>query len=203
MAFFDSGRSLVVVADIDTSRAFRKLFHSFGLELDELGYQLKDNFNNLNGKSTSVLTSNIAQIYPFITSKLPHGKVAYRGAGLKLSRYENNQLFALLKAEPTTYRRSAQSKVTDRVGSDITLVASIQGLNNARALFTGSLDLFSDEFFGIADTDNALFADNILRWGFKESGVLRAINAKYHSVGERHTETLFTVTEKVHYQIDV
>jgi hypothetical protein len=32
-----------------------------------------------------------------------------------------------------------------RAGSEITFVAGIQGLNNARALVSGSLDFFSDE----------------------------------------------------------
>jgi oligosaccharyltransferase complex subunit beta len=32
--FFDSGRNIIVIADIDASRSFRKLFYSFGLELD-------------------------------------------------------------------------------------------------------------------------------------------------------------------------
>lgn len=38
-------------------------------------------------------------------------------------------------------------KKTVKVGSGITLLAAIQGLNNARAVLTGSLDFFSDEIF--------------------------------------------------------
>lgn len=63
------------------------------------------------------------------------------------------------------------------------LVASVQGLNNARAVFTGSLDLVSDEFYGLQGVDNKIYAENLLRWVFKQSGILRAINPKYHSVG--------------------
>ena len=33
---------------------------------------------------------------------------------------------------------------TVKVGTGITLLATIQGLNNARTVLTGSLDLFSD-----------------------------------------------------------
>lgn len=69
------------------------------------------------------------------------------------------------------------------MGSDIVLVASVQGLNNARAIVTGSLDLFSDEFYAIPNTDNSDYTDNVLRWCFKQSGLLRATNAKFHSVG--------------------
>ena len=70
------------------------------------------------------------------------------------------------------------------MGSDITLVASVQGLNNARAVFTGSLDIFSDEFFSLPDLDNELLADNLIRWSFKESGILRVSNIKYYAVGK-------------------
>jgi hypothetical protein len=116
VAFYDSGRSVVVVGDIDTSRTFRKMFYSFGLEMDEFGGQLKDNFNNLNGKSTSILTSRIADVYPFITQKLTHNKLAYRGTGFKLPNFENNQLFALVRGEPTTYSRFHTARNTVKGG---------------------------------------------------------------------------------------
>ena len=64
--FFDSGRSVIVLADIDTSRAFRKLFYSFGLDLDEVGSQLKDNFNNVNDSRT-IVTSQLSHVHPFLT----------------------------------------------------------------------------------------------------------------------------------------
>jgi len=174
---------VVVLTDIDASRAFRKLFYSFGLELDEMGSQLKDNFNNI-GNSRTIVTSQLAQAHPFITGRLPHGKIAFRGAGFKTVNFINHQLFPMAKGEPTTYSRFEAAKRTERVGSDITLVASVQGLNNARAIFSGGLDLFSDEFFALPELDNELFADNLLRWCFKDSGVLRVSNIKYYAVGK-------------------
>lgn len=201
VSFFDSGRSVIVLADIDTSRSFRKLFYSFGLELDEMGTQLKDNFNNIGGSRT-IVTSQLAQVHPFVTSSLPHGKIAYRGAGFKTVNFINHQLFALAKGEPTTYTRSEVYKRTERVGSDITLVASVQGLNNARAVFTGSLDIFSDEFFAFPEMDNEAFADHLIRWGFKQTGVLRVTNIKYYAVG-KNSESLYTCNDRAHYQLDV
>ena len=38
-------------------------------------------------------------------------------------------------------------KKTVKIGTGITLLAAVQGLNNARAILSGSLDFFSDEFF--------------------------------------------------------
>lgn len=98
VSFFDSGRNIFVVADIDASRAYRKMFYSFGVELDEVGHQLKDNFNNINGQTTSITSTRVSQVAPFVNDVLPHGKIAYRGLGLKLVNYINHQLFALARA---------------------------------------------------------------------------------------------------------
>ena len=95
-AFFDSGRNLFVVADIDASQHYRRLLHGFGLELDEFGHQLRDNFKN-NGEAIRIFTSNIAQIYPFLTDRLTNNQIVYSGAGFRLASYVNNQQFALVK----------------------------------------------------------------------------------------------------------
>jgi hypothetical protein len=41
-----------------------------------------------------------------------------------------------------------------RAGSTISLVAGVQGLNNARAIVAGSLDFFSDEILSESEYDN-------------------------------------------------
>jgi oligosaccharyltransferase complex subunit beta len=66
----------------------------------------------------------------------------------------------------------------------------------------GSLDLFSDEFFALQNMDNSLFVDNIIRWCFKKSGLLRISNVKYYAVG-KNSESLYTCNDKAHYQLDV
>jgi oligosaccharyltransferase complex subunit beta len=78
----------------------------------------------------------------------------------------------------------------------------VQGLNNARAIFSGSLDLFSDEFFAFQNMDNELFVDNFVRWCFKQTGILRVSNIKYYAVG-KNSESLYTCNDKAHYQLDI
>ena len=107
---------------------------------------MKDSFNNHNSSSEIVKTSNYEIVYPFSSqedsaSKLP---LVYRGTGLDLVNYENYQLYNLVKAEATTYSRQVDNKMTTRAGSEITMVAALQGLNNARCVISGSLDFFSD-----------------------------------------------------------
>lgn len=146
MDFFDNGGNLVIAGDIDTARGFRKLFFAFGLELDEENHQVKDPFNYLGGSSTLVV-SNVEKVHPYISKELKHGgKLLYRGTALKLANYVTNQLYGLVKGQETTYSYNYQLKETTRIGDDIVLVAAVQGLRNTRAVITGSLDFFSNEF---------------------------------------------------------
>jgi len=49
-----------------------------------------------------------------------------------------------VKAEPTSFAKNEIKNEVSRVGTEISLIAGVQGLNNARALISGSLDFFSD-----------------------------------------------------------
>ena len=143
ISYFDEGGNVIVMADVDTSVSYRKLFHAFGVELDAPATQLKDHFNN-HQSSTLIKTSNYEAVSPFFNSQ--HGKapLLYRGVGMSLVNYENHQLYGLVNAEPTTFSKDYRSGQAVRAGSSITLVAGVQGLNNARALLTGSLHFFSN-----------------------------------------------------------
>ena len=77
---------MIVIGDIDVSRSFRKLFYSLGVDLDEMGTQLKDNFNNQN-ISTLVTTSNYDPIVPFLPSSFEKKPLLYRGIGMDLVNY--------------------------------------------------------------------------------------------------------------------
>ncbi|EGZ05279.1 hypothetical protein PHYSODRAFT_247235 [Phytophthora sojae] len=65
-------------------------------------------------------------------------------------------------------------------GNQIGLVTTVQGRNNARLIFAGSLDLFSDKYMDDKQFANAEFADAVTKWGFQESGVLRMTNVKHY-----------------------
>lgn len=135
-----------MVGDVDTSFSYRKLFYAFGVEIDEAGTQLKDHFSN-HKSSTLISTNNFEALAPFFSDN--HGKrpLLYRGIGLSLVNYENYQLYNLIKAEPTTFSKNYKTGQAIKAGSSITLVAGVQGLNNARALLLGSLHFFSNEVF--------------------------------------------------------
>lgn len=64
----------------------------------------------------------------------------------------------------------------------------MQARNNARTVLSGSLDLFSNEFFRASvssdgeesGTGNELFAAELSKWALGERGVLRFSNIVHH-----------------------
>lgn len=92
------------------------------------------------------------------------------------------------------------------------MVAAIQARNNARVVFSGSLDMFSDEFF-LANVEkvksgskpqksgNEAFAKSLSQWAFKEKGVLRVGKITHNKVGESSPPAAYTITEQVIYTI--
>ena len=59
----------------------------------------------------------------------------------------------------------------------------MQGLNNARAILTGSLDFFSDEIFTHQEYSNKNYVEGLINWTFKKSGILRVESMTYHGEG--------------------
>uniref|UniRef100_A0A8B9W4F7 Dolichyl-diphosphooligosaccharide--protein glycosyltransferase 48 kDa subunit n=1 Tax=Bos mutus grunniens TaxID=30521 RepID=A0A8B9W4F7_BOSMU len=99
------------------------------------------------------------------------------------------------------------------VGKNTLLIAGLQARNNARVIFSGSLDFFSDAFFNSAvqkaapgsqrysQTGNYELAVALSRWVFKEEGVLRVGPVSHHRVGETAPPNAYTVTDLVEYSI--
>ena len=112
---------------------------------------------------------------------------------MNLVNYENYQLYNLVKAEATTFTRNVESSTTTRAGTQISLVASVQGLNNARGLISGSLDFFSNEVFDLAEYGNKEVVQDLLDWAIQKSGTVRFSNMFYHGEGANQKETLFNV----------
>lgn len=66
---------------------------------------------------------------------------------------QNPLLLSVLHASSTAYSFNPDEAVTEyphAVGKNTLLITALQARNNARVLFFGSLDMFSDEFFTMA-----------------------------------------------------
>ena len=181
-----------MIADIDTSISYRKLFNSFGLELDDQGTLLKDHFSN-HEDSTIISTRNYDIIAPFFSSEHHKQPLIYKGLGMSLVNYENYQLFNLVQAEHTTFSKNYNTGQAIKAGTTISLVTGVQGLNNARALLVGSLYFFSNQALQEEQYGNKNDVSDLIKWTFREAGVIRVKSMTYHGEGVDHKETLFNV----------
>jgi oligosaccharyltransferase complex subunit beta len=108
--------------------------------------------------------------------------VVFRGIGQKLAK-DTVLAIPVLRGNPSTYSYFPNKHVSDgpeSLGSQTTLISAIQGRNNARVVVSGSLELFSNNFFGCDAVGNRQFAQELSKWVFRESGVLRFRDITHH-----------------------
>ncbi|KAI3698958.1 hypothetical protein L2E82_42898 [Cichorium intybus] len=141
--------------------------------------------------------------------------------GLKqLQKAERNQkqggmvmcatVLKVLSASPSAYSANPKSKLSSPPSfsrSSISLV-SVQARNNARIVFSGSLDLFSNKhaiFYNssshrckrYAKSGNQQFATEISKWVFHERGHLKAVNVRHHRVGETDEPAIYRINDEL------
>ncbi|ODQ68626.1 Dolichyl-diphosphooligosaccharide-protein glycosyltransferase 48kDa subunit [Nadsonia fulvescens var. elongata DSM 6958] len=121
--------------------------------------------------------------------------ILYNGAGAYLGNSE--LLFPILSAPSTAYvyNPKDESDVLESpwiAGSQSYLIAGSQGLNNARFMWVGSVDLFSNSFVNHKsfETGNRKLVNDLTSWAFQERGVLRTV----------FTEDNLANTEKVAFE---
>jgi len=91
------------------------------------------------------------------------------------------------------------------------LVTALQARNNARVVFSGSLELFSDRFFlssvnrhdgkKAAKSGNEQFAKQVVSWAFHQRGLIRYRDIQHHKVGEPIAPATYTIKDQVEYSI--
>lgn len=97
----------------------------------------------------------------------------------------------VLSGGPAAYSASPNKPIGDypeSAGQQTLLVSAVQARNNARIVLSGSLDLFSNEFFRAtvssdgeeSGTGNEHFAAELSKWALGERGVLRFSNIVHH-----------------------
>lgn len=89
------------------------------------------------------------------------------------------------------------------------LATALQARNNARVLFVGSLEFFSNEFFEssvekssenskrFTQSGNEELSVALTQWLFKEKGVLRVVEVKHHEVGQTQPPSAYTIKQNI------
>jgi len=187
--FVDSGRSLLVAVNSNISEPVREVANECGVDFDEEQTSVIDHVNfdasdeSAGGRHTLIALSNVNAI-PVITGN-PTAPILFSGVGHAATE-GSRLLFRILTGTQTTYSANANQAVTDypqSVGKDTLLVTAIQARNNARIVFSGSLDLFSNKLFSSSvlvngkkfeKSGNEQFVAELSKWVFAERGLLRA-----------------------------
>lgn len=127
---------------------------------------------------SSILTKEIAK-FSGITGdyvKSVNLPILFRGLG-HIVDSTNVLSVKVLAGNPTTFSGDASgSNSPVNAGRDIALISAIQARNNARLLFSGSLDIFSNKFYTKtmeSFNGNREFSKLLAKWVFNDAGVLR------------------------------
>ncbi|XP_059157616.1 dolichyl-diphosphooligosaccharide--protein glycosyltransferase 48 kDa subunit-like [Physella acuta] len=216
--FIDGGGNVLIAASSSIGDPVRELATECGVEFDEENSAVIDHLNydvNDGGKHTLIVADpeNLMKA-PMIVGEKNTSPFLFRGVGM-VSDPDNPLVLSLLRASSTAYSYKPNEKIDEfpmAVGSSTLLVAALQARNNARVVFVGSLDFFSDEFFQASvqkssggkkfeKSGNEALALNLARWAFKDKGVLRVGKVAHHLEGEKTPPQSYTVMQQVEYSI--
>jgi len=220
LEFIDSGRNMILATDSNIGDFSKEIASECNIEFDEESTHVIDHLNydvaDYHGQHTLIAADAITDapaIFKAITSP-----ILFRGVAQDIEE-DSDLLFPLLSGYASSYSHSASDAVKDLhvSGTKISLVTALQARNNARVIFSGSLELFGDKFFKshvekhsedgkskkFDKSGNEEFVKQVTSWAFQERGVLRASNAQTHLVGETVAPFAYTIKQDVEYSIDI
>ncbi|KAF3860117.1 hypothetical protein F7725_000372 [Dissostichus mawsoni] len=218
-SFIDGGGNVLVAANSDIGDPLRELGSECGVEFDEEKTAVIDHHNydvSDAGEHTLIVADpeNLMKAQTIVGT--PTNKpVLFKGVGM-VADPENPLVLDILTGSSTAYSFFPDRPISQyphAVGKNTLMIAGLQARNNARVVFSGSLDFFSDAFFNSAvqkatpgsprheQTGNMELAEALSRWVFKEAGVLRVGAVTHHTVGEVSPPAAYTITDLVEYTI--
>ncbi|XP_034118948.1 dolichyl-diphosphooligosaccharide--protein glycosyltransferase 48 kDa subunit [Drosophila sulfurigaster albostrigata] len=223
--FVDDGGNVLVAGSEKSGDALREFASECGFELDEENAAVIDHLHydvSDAGDHTTILTSaqnliDAASVVGQNNRKSDAAPLLYRGTGL-IADKENPLVLKLLTAESSAYSYKPDSSISDyphAVGRNTLLIAALQARNNARVVFSGSLQFFADDAFTQAvqyaqsgvfhkQAGNQAVAEAISQWVFGESGRLRVASVQHNKEGEKNPpEQAYTITDPVVYTIAI
>lgn len=195
--FSNEGGNILIAVNKETGDSVRDFVETFGISLDKKGTEVIDHFENsidLALQHVNIVTKNSIKSPSILGdyARSPNSApILYHGIGHSLD--DKSVLpVKVLRGNPTTYSASPNKPIgdfPDSAGHNTLLVSVIQARNNARVVFSGSLDLFSNDFFRTKLSGsnnqyagNELFCSELSKWGFGETGVLRFRDIVHHKL---------------------
>ncbi|XP_071494303.1 dolichyl-diphosphooligosaccharide--protein glycosyltransferase 48 kDa subunit-like [Diadema antillarum] len=217
--FIDEGGNILVAGSSNIGEPLRDLGSNCGVEFDEEGTAVIDHLN-YDVKDEGYHTLVVADAENLIDAETIAGPktskpILFSGVGM-IADADNPLVIDVLHASSSAYSHNPQEPVEEyplAVGKNTLLMAALQARNNARVVFSGSVDLFSDAYFQSAvqkasgnsqrfeQSGNMALALAVTQWAFKEQGVIRVNRVAHHKVGESTPPSSYTIEDKVEYSI--
>ena len=189
--FMNKGGNVFVATGSDVTNSLRDFAESCGVEFDAEGSRVIDHFSysadfDKDKSHTAILSEGDVSISAVLKSytalPIEQKKVLFKGIGHAVDE-KNVLAVPVLRGNPTTYSADPKKSVGDypeNAGSDTLLVSALQGRNNARITFAGSLDMFSNAAYAAEGTANEVFGKDLAAWTFCQAGVLRFRDVTHH-----------------------
>ncbi|KJH44643.1 Dolichyl-diphosphooligosaccharide-protein glycosyltransferase subunit [Dictyocaulus viviparus] len=218
--FVDKGGNLLVAGGVNLGRAIRELAAQHGFEFDESDTMVIDH-NNYDtylddGYHTTVIATEqqVIDAAHIVGDAAKLNPILYKGISI-IPHMKNLLCLNILWGSSTAYSSNPKAVVDEYpsvIGKQLLMVGAMQARNNARVIFTGSLDMFSDAFLSAyvhkAGSDEAAvrsgnfdLVSSFSMWVLKENGVLRVKEVKHHLIGKKDVPQEYTIMDDVEYTI--
>lgn len=144
--FVDDGHNLLLAVDGDVTEEMRDLAAELAVDVEPAGMVVRDHFHHDGIKGPSVIAAGKIIDSRAVFDKAITAPITYEGVGMSVAP-ESELVLRGLVAQPTAVVKGSAAAGEVLAGEDIVLVALVQARNNARAIVSGSLTLFSNAAF--------------------------------------------------------
>ena len=189
--FMNKGGNIIVATGNDITNSLRDFAESCGVEFDVDESNVIDHFSfsadfDHDKSHTAIISesavSNSAILKTYATLPATQRKVLFKGLGHAVDE-KNVLAVRVLRGNPTSYSANPKQSIDEypeNAGADTLLVSALQGRNNARLSFAGSLDMFSNAAYADEGNANEVFGRDLTAWTFGQAGVLRFRDVVHH-----------------------
>ncbi|KAK4686169.1 oligosaccharyltransferase complex subunit beta, partial [Tremellales sp. Uapishka_1] len=193
----------------------RDTFREYDVEFVDRDNYLLDAFSHLSSKSPSTVllhpSSSLVASPILSASTLSGGPIVYP-SGTVHTLGLNPYLIDVLHASKTSYvgDESGSPEEGSRKGEVLSgktagLVSAMQTRENVRIGWIGSGGMLSDEWWGVkvdgVETGNAGFIQDLSKWIFQETGVVKVISSTHHKLGETEPRELYRIKDDLTYSL--
>ncbi|KAI9342767.1 Dolichyl-diphosphooligosaccharide--protein glycosyltransferase subunit WBP1 [Zopfochytrium polystomum] len=217
LEFQNKGGNVLVAGSSSISEFIRDLAIEYSVEFDERSWAVRDAFHTPDSTDPLLISSSrfVGNDVVLPADEFKRGNpqpVLFRGVGHRLTG-RNPLITPILTGHSSAFAAPVKAPASHTVqsgaltGSSLVLVSALQARNNARIVFTGSADMFSDELIkkkiGTAENSNFNFVTELSKWVFREKGVLKVVKTYHHRPSEDKQHGAYRIKDELVYEIDI